>query len=423
MAGGTEQHPHHFTLFGFPVHVGWQFFVWPVFIALDRSPIGLVTWIVVVFLSVLLHELGHAVAFRAFGSGAWIRLWGLGGLTYGRTPNSRWKDAVVSLAGPVPPLLLIGLPAYLAYRSGVGGDNLDLRQALLDIWWANLFWSVVNLLPILPMDGGRLVESLAGHGPARVTSVLSGLGAGAFFLVVMDDAFLFVVGLAIAGYNLYALVQARNAGIDLRATRWRRSRARADDAPVRRDPPSADAAWAALDRGDLDAASAMAGRLGPAAPHLLTGALLAASSQPDAALPFLTTGLVLGEPAPPVLDRLLVESGLLLPVVDAVASSGAEGRHDILAATHARLRDRGHLAAAAEVGARGAAVAPEPGPAWYDVARTWARARDVERTVGALRESARHGHATGARVTADPAFTRLWDDPRFPPAVGSLSGT
>lgn len=414
---GTEGgHPEHFRLLGFPVHVGWQFFVWPVLIALDRSPVGLVTWIVVVFLSVLVHELGHALAFRAFGSHASIRLWGLGGLTYGRTPRRRWQDVVVSLAGPVPPLLLIGLPAYVAYRSGVGGDNLDLRRLLLDIWWANLFWSVVNLLPILPMDGGRLVEKLAGHGPARITSVLSGVGVAVAGATVLEDPFYVVVGLAVGGYNLYALVEARRAGIDLRADRWRPQ----PDPTSRRAEPTAEAAWAALERGDRGAASTIAGRLGSDAPHLLTGAVLVARSQPDAAVPFLTSGLVLGEPAPPVLDRVLVGSGLLLPVVDAVASSGADGALDVLAATHARLRDRGHLAAAAEVGARLAALAPEPGPAWYDVARTSARARDVDRTVTALRESARHGHASPTRVAADPAFTALWDDEAFTSAVRTL---
>src|SRR5262245_49989986 len=73
---------------------------------------GLVAWLLAVFVSILVHELGHAAAFLAMGSDAEIRLYALGGLTTGRASGSRWRSVIVSLAGSVVGILLLGLPAW-----------------------------------------------------------------------------------------------------------------------------------------------------------------------------------------------------------------------------------------------------------------------------------------------------------------------
>src|SRR5262245_2158642 len=120
---------------------------------------ALILWVVIATVSVLVHELGHAIAFRAYGSSATIRLHGLGGLTTGaRLPPAR--NLVVSLAGPLSGLILLGVPAVLIASSEVGdGDRLwglALEYAIL----INVVWSLVNLLPVLPLDGGNVIQSL-----------------------------------------------------------------------------------------------------------------------------------------------------------------------------------------------------------------------------------------------------------------------
>src|SRR5204863_166497 len=92
---------------------------------------------------------------------------------YGRTPRYRWQDVVVSLCGPVPPLLFVGLPSYIAYRAGVFQDDPFLRQFLLDVWWVNLTWSIVNVLPVLPLDGGRVCDAWFGRRTARIASIVT----------------------------------------------------------------------------------------------------------------------------------------------------------------------------------------------------------------------------------------------------------
>ena len=111
-------------------------------------------------LSVLLHELAHAWTGRAFG---WptgrIVLTLLGGHThFGDVRNAPLASAVVSLAGPAVNLAL-GLAGWSALRTGDPAPTLG--WVLLDLTtWANLIVGVFNVLPGLPLDGGRVVEAV-----------------------------------------------------------------------------------------------------------------------------------------------------------------------------------------------------------------------------------------------------------------------
>lgn len=118
-------------------------------------------WVVLVFVSVLFHELGHALAFRAFGYPSTIQLVLFGGVTTPETdrPLSWGKDVVTTLAGPAFGVSLglfclwLGTRAtgpLAAYALGIGALT-------------NLFWAVFNLLPVLPMDGGRVSRAVLGR--------------------------------------------------------------------------------------------------------------------------------------------------------------------------------------------------------------------------------------------------------------------
>src|SRR5690606_14490122 len=102
-----------------PVTVELSFFaVVGLFAVMAPGLDALVLWVVIASVSVLVHELGHALAFRAYGSPAEIRLHGMGGLTAGQhLPPAR--NLVVSLAGPLSAILLLGVPALLLDSSNL----------------------------------------------------------------------------------------------------------------------------------------------------------------------------------------------------------------------------------------------------------------------------------------------------------------
>ncbi|MGI9032993.1 MAG: hypothetical protein ACR2HY_04800 [Acidimicrobiales bacterium] len=178
-----------FRLFGIPVTIDPSFFLIAALLGFGGGSLAfVVTWVVVVFVSVLAHELGHAVAFRVYGQQPQVLLQGMGGLTSGSAPLPFGRDIVVSLAGPLTGLVLLGLPA-LWLQSGSGSLSLTRDMVLRAVVFVNIAWSGVNLLPVLPLDGGQVAASLLqrfkGHDgvqAARVVSMVVAAAAGAYAL-------------------------------------------------------------------------------------------------------------------------------------------------------------------------------------------------------------------------------------------------
>jgi stage IV sporulation protein FB len=124
---------------------------------LRSAPPGVV---IVVFVSILLHELGHAFTGRAFGGQVRILLHGMGGLTY-RTGKvfTDAEDIVVSLAGSITQIVVLGLPALFLLRTDAI-DSFTLRAIVADVAWVSFGWAIINLLPLLPFDGGNIAVTL-----------------------------------------------------------------------------------------------------------------------------------------------------------------------------------------------------------------------------------------------------------------------
>jgi len=157
-AGGLR-----FVLFGFPVRVQVSFFVIVVLLGLfpGATLATVLIWTGVAAVSILWHELGHAFAARRLGSKPTIDLYSFGGLTHWqpRADASRWHIISVALAGPVAGLILGGIVAAVAGLSGgFGTDNL--RFFVIVVLWINVGWGLVNLLPVLPLDGGHVMAEL-----------------------------------------------------------------------------------------------------------------------------------------------------------------------------------------------------------------------------------------------------------------------
>ncbi|GEO97127.1 peptidase M50 [Kocuria turfanensis] len=159
---------------GVPVTLSWSWFVIAAVTVLLYTPVLLraypelgalnyaasLGFALTLAVSVLLHELAHAWTGRAFG---WptgrIVLSLLGGHThFGDVRTTPLASAVVSLAGPAVNLAL-GLAGWALLRTADPAPSLG--WVLLDLTtWANLIVGLFNVLPGLPLDGGRVVESV-----------------------------------------------------------------------------------------------------------------------------------------------------------------------------------------------------------------------------------------------------------------------
>jgi Zn-dependent protease len=205
-----------FRLFGVPVRIEWTFLLMAVAIGLTgRSGVHLLIWVAVVFVSILVHELGHALTFRAFGQHARIRLYAFGGLTYGDGgPLSSMKHILVSAAGSTAGIVLLGIPSYLLVRADVLSST-TWRLALGDLAWVSLGWGLLNLLPLLPLDGGNIAATILtvlaaerGNRLARFVS-LGTAGAAAAWAFLAHLPFLALYALIFAGINMQQLARER----------------------------------------------------------------------------------------------------------------------------------------------------------------------------------------------------------------------
>ena len=200
-------------LAGIPVRIEPTFVLVLVLLGLPQPWQHVVSWVVVAALSVLLHELGHAVAFRAFGLRPSIVLHGLGGLTSGSGDLSPTRRIVVSLAGPLSGLVLVGVPGLVLLAGGdlTGDAEVVVRQLV----WINVGWSLLNLAPVLPLDGGQVfldVCDIVTRGRGRRTAeVVSVVVAGALALWALAAGLLFgaVLALGLAALNLGQLRKVR----------------------------------------------------------------------------------------------------------------------------------------------------------------------------------------------------------------------
>jgi Zn-dependent protease len=158
-----------FRLGSIPVRIQGLFLLTAVLLGLtaNAGPISVPLLAIVVVASTLVHELGHALVGMAYGLRPQIDLHGMGGTTSWlvdpsaaqdvRERLSPFRSVVVSLAGPCFGLLLAGL-AY-AVDHGFRTKPALLHNVLEHAVVWNVVWSVFNLLPILPLDGGNVLAS------------------------------------------------------------------------------------------------------------------------------------------------------------------------------------------------------------------------------------------------------------------------
>ena len=156
------------------------------------SPADSAMWAAVIAFSVLAHEGGHAAVCLLSGSGADIVLHGFGGSTRPRDPSKfgTWRTAALDLAGCATGFALAAaafgvLYARVAWKVAVPPAAIEVAHALVGV---NVWFSLFNLLPLSPMDGGKFVAGLLsarwgvrGRRAAHLLGLAVGGGAAIWF--------------------------------------------------------------------------------------------------------------------------------------------------------------------------------------------------------------------------------------------------
>jgi Zn-dependent protease len=213
-----------FSLFRIPVRIQLWFIALVVILGAGagfRDPASIFVFAGIVLVSVLAHELGHAFMGRIFGLKPAITLHGLGGLTSwtGGRAIGPGRSLLISLAGPFVGLVLgfalLAIAVFVPAMKGLPPLADNLFQAAIVV---NIFWSVFNLAPVMPLDGGNALRSfwaLTKIGDAeivaRVVSVPVALAIAAWFglhgQLFMVVLMLLYVGQNISGIRVRLLVR------------------------------------------------------------------------------------------------------------------------------------------------------------------------------------------------------------------------
>lgn len=216
-----------FSAFGFPVRVHPLF--WPIIALLGigsvearelRFVVGeLLLWTVAAFLSILAHELGHAFVLRWYGYEPSITLYGFGGYaSYDEQRSARGRppgnlgQILISVAGPGVQLLLTIAVAVALFFAGytiavftwgplyfvLPSENTriytdGITLFVHDFMLASTFWAYFNLVPVYPLDGGRIARSFflwadphTGIRQSLILSIIVGLALALVGLVTQD---------------------------------------------------------------------------------------------------------------------------------------------------------------------------------------------------------------------------------------------
>ena len=214
----------NFSLFGIPVRVHPLFWLVTLILGYQSGDVpSVMTWIVAVFLSILVHEMGHAAVMRAYGFHPWITLYGMGGLaSYDQGYSFRSKgteplgQVLICLAGPVAGFLLAAfmvLGVILANHAHVV-PNARVANLLDNMLFICVVWGVVNLLPIYPLDGGQIAREillkLNSREGIRWSLLLSILAAGMMAAVgfIQWQSWFVALFFGYLAYTSYATLQA-----------------------------------------------------------------------------------------------------------------------------------------------------------------------------------------------------------------------
>lgn len=186
--------------FRIPIRVHWSFWVLMILFNWEPDRADLVFLKVICgFFAILVHELGHALIAELFGWPTQIVLYYLGGLAISERyrNNTPLRSIAVSAMGPGAGFLFFGLVLAIHLTLAVYRVRYNEYVAVVLVYleMINLSWSLFNLLPVLPLDGGRICSSLCeqiGFRDAtgitlKIGAVVAGAAAYVFFVVFKEQ--------------------------------------------------------------------------------------------------------------------------------------------------------------------------------------------------------------------------------------------
>ena len=161
-----------FLLFNIPIRVMPWFWITLALIGgalgadSKQAILNILLFLIAGFISVLVHELGHALTAKHFGKRVEIVLQAFGGYAAysGGAPLSRPQTFMITAAGPAVQILL-GF-VVLAFANQFTAMSPQATYFLRVLYGISFIWAILNLLPVLPLDGGRLMETILG--PQRI---------------------------------------------------------------------------------------------------------------------------------------------------------------------------------------------------------------------------------------------------------------
>jgi stage IV sporulation protein FB len=354
---------------------------------LSSTLVGTISWVIVILLSVLIHELGHALTAICFGQEAMIRLEMFGGVTMRRGPKlSLWRDFFITLNGPLAGFCL-ALLSWLLLKY-VADPKSVLRNTLEIFLFVNLFWTIVNLIPILPLDGGHLLriilEAFVGY---RATSIALLVG---LVLGVMIAVGSFVVGYWILGMLFMILSFESYRG-------WRAYRMASEHDQNPELQKRYGEALRALESGSLEIALENLWQIRATTGK---GLLYIAATQQ--------------------LAQILSEQGHGKEAFDLLQQIRSQLASDFLPLYHRLAYEQGQYAEAAKVGRDAYQIARHYTVAYINALAN-AALGEVQATIGWLQCAQREGMPNLREALKDPQFDRLREKPAFRSYLDSLT--
>ena len=206
--------------------VGWFPVLYHGFSAITDWVLGFLAS-VLLFVSVLLHELAHSVVARARGLPVKnITLFIFGGVSnIEKEPGSPGIEFQMAVVGPITSLLIGALALGLLYVLGI--PNSALGAILGYLGFANILLGIFNLIPGFPLDGGRVLRSIVWKidgNLRRATRIVTIVGQVISYLFILFGIWLFFVGYFIdglwfgfIGWFLLSSAQAANSEVVLQS--------------------------------------------------------------------------------------------------------------------------------------------------------------------------------------------------------------
>lgn len=230
-----------FSVAGFQIRVHPLFWLIAILFGSSAgSPARLLGWVIAIFVSITIHELGHALALRRFGQESQIILYAMGGLTvpesiswsgrYASVAISPNQQIFISLAGPFAGFLFAAL--LLGVSIPLGGviipttifgfvpfpyilfpDGWEiLTSFFMSLLWVNIFWGLINLMPVHPLDGGSVVryiliqtDPLNGLRASLWVSMITGAAVAAAGLLLLQSTYMAILFGLLAFQSFQAL--------------------------------------------------------------------------------------------------------------------------------------------------------------------------------------------------------------------------